>query len=173
MDPLETSTRILEILKRHLTLAESAGKSDASLKELAELDTTAIHSFLDSLDNYKPSTLKSLEDQIRELKYEQAKDRQRIAELESYLQSKNGSHRDFSLLSVKLMKEVLSQRRGRGMDYRDVLNFFHFQNNEEAYRLMRKTASMYPLDLKLIKRNHSKRKLIIISHENALHSISR
>ena len=103
------------------------------------------------------SIIKELKKEMKELKemqgifaYGQAEDRARITELEMYLDIKNnGGRRDFDLLTIKLKKEVLSRRTG--MDYKDILNFFHFKSHEEAFRLMNKTVGNFPLELKLHK----------------------
>lgn len=99
--------------------------------------------------------IERLKKEIADLKYEQGKDRQRIAELELYINSKNEGRRDFDHLSVKLRKEVFDRKSG--MDYKDVLNFFHFKSHEEAFRLMKKTAKKFPGELKLHKPNGGKR----------------
>ena len=105
--------------------------------------------------------IKELKKRIDKLEKEQARDRenfgnergmdrQRIADLEEYLDVKNnGGRRDFDLLTIKLKKEVLNRRTG--MDYKDILNFFHFKSHEEAFRLMNKTVGNFPLELKLHK----------------------
>ena len=101
--------------------------------------------------------IKELKKEMKELKemqgifaYGQAEDRARIKDLETYLEIKNnGGRRDFDLLTIKLKTEVLSRRTG--MDYKDILNFFHFKSHEEAFRLMNKTVGNFPLELKLHK----------------------
>ena len=113
--------------------------------------------------------IKTLKKEMKELKemqgifaYEQAQDRARIKELEIYLEVKNnGGRRDFDLLTIKLKTEVLSRRTG--MDYKDILNFFHFKSHEEAFRLMNKTVGNFPLEVKLHKNKTGRggRKMIV------------
>ena len=113
--------------------------------------------------------IKELKKEMKELKemqgifaYGQAEDRARIKDLETYLEIKNnGGRRDFDLLTIKLKTEVLSRRTG--MDYKDILNFFHFKSHEEAFRLMNKTVGNFPLELKLHKNKTGRggRKMIV------------
>lgn len=90
-------------------------------------------------------------------------DRRRIAELEEYVHTKDNGRMDFDYLSVKLKKELL--KRGGGMDYKNVSDFFHF-SPQEAYRLMGKTVKNFPFDveIKTIK-NGNKHKKVIIGKE--------
>lgn len=162
------SVRFLEILKRDLATHESLSEDDADeyTRKKGKEEADILRKFLSAFNSGYSSPCEDLKKEIIELRYEQAKDRQRIAELELYLGNKNnGGRRDFDLLSVKLMKEVL--RRRKGMDYKDVLNFFRFNANVEAFRLMRKTAKNFPNELKLYKPKVKGRQVIVRLQEGA------
>lgn len=87
-------------------------------------------------------------------------DRQTIAELRLYFDSKDWKRKNFDVLAVQLMKEVLN--RTRGLDYKIVMNIFNFGSREEAYRLMEKTVKKFPRDvmIKHTYRSNRKRRLI-------------
>ena len=104
-----------------------------------------------------------LESEILELGNNQGKLRREIAELREYIQTKDNGRMDFDYLAVMLKKELL--KRGRGMDYKSVSDFFHF-SPQEAYRLMEKTIKNFPFDveIKIIKNSNKKKKIIIAMH---------
>ena len=111
--------------------------------------------------------LEKLEAKVAELEAEtnlqRAIDRKRIAELEESIRTKDNGRMDIDVLSVKLKKVVL--KRKRGMDYKEVLNYFDF-SAQQAYRLMEKTVKNFPLDVELKEiKNSNKRKKVIIGKE--------
>ena len=99
-------------------------------------------------------------EKLIDLENERGIDKQRIADIEQMLSAKEGGRRDFELLTAKLMREIL--RRESCMDYKEVKNFFHFKSPAEAYRLIEKTYSMFPeeLKIKVIKNSNKKKKVI-------------
>jgi len=90
----------------------------------------------------------------------QGKDRQTIAELGLYFNSKDWKRNNFEVLAVQLMEKLL--RRKKGMDYKDIMKTFNFGSRAEAYRLMNITVKKFPLDvrIKIIKSNGRKKRLI-------------
>ena len=90
----------------------------------------------------------------------QGKDRQNIAELRLYFDSKDWKRNNFEVLAVQLLKKLLNRKKG--MDYRDIMKTFNFESRAEAYRLMDKAVKKFPLDvrIKTIKSNGRKKKLI-------------
>lgn len=174
--------RFKEILRRDIYTAESiAEESDDNVfKKRGKEDAEVVTKFLTLLENAisSPSSLPSptspspssstflseiskLREDISTLRYEQAKDRQRIAALELYFNSKNNGHRDFDLLAVELLKKLANRKR---MDYKDILNSFNFKSHEEAYRLMKKIALKFPYEAKIIhkKIGHNKTKRVLV-----------
>ena len=109
--------------------------------------------------------IKRLEEDLSNQKYEQAIDRQKIADLKLANSAKEGSQRDFDLLTVDLLKAVST--RERGMDYRDVRNHFGFKSDVEAYRIMDRTVKKFPLDVKMKEVTYGKRtkKVLFYTHE--------
>ena len=90
----------------------------------------------------------------------QGKDRQTIAELGLYFDSKNRKRNDFDILAVQLLKKLLSRKKG--MDYKDIMKTFNFGSRAEAYRLMNITVKKFPLDvrIKIINSGGRKKRLI-------------
>ena len=92
-------------------------------------------------------------------------DRQTIAELRLYFDSKDWKRKNFDVLAVQLMKEVLN--RTRGLDYKIVMNIFNFGSREEAYRLMEKTVKKFPRDVMIKHTYRSSRKRRLITRVGA------
>lgn len=121
----------------------------------------------ESNDEDALAIIKEFKKEIEELKeeqvkdrYERAKDRQRIAELELYINSKDWKRNNFDVLAVQLMKKLLSRKKG--MDYRDIMNTFNLTSANGAYKLMEKTALKFPADVKIhIIKNNKRRKKVI------------
>ena len=111
--------------------------------------------------------IKELKKEIEELKeeqvrdrYERAKDRQRIAELELYINAKSNNRNNFDILAVQLLKKLLNRKKG--MDYKDIMNTFDLTSANGAYKLMEKTALKFPADVKIhIIKNNKRRKKVI------------
>ena len=95
----------------------------------------------------------------------QGRDRQTIAELRLYFDSKDWKRKNFDVLAVQLMKEVLN--RTRGLDYKIVMNIFNFGSREEAYRLMEKTVKKFPRDVMIKHTYRSSRKRRLITRVGA------
>lgn len=108
--------------------------------------------------------VQALETKIAKLEAEnnlqRAEDRQRIAELEEYIRIRENSRNDTDILSVKLKRIIL--KRERGMDYKEIRNVFDF-SPQQAYRLMEKTAKIFPFDVEIkeVKNSNKKKKIII------------
>ena len=120
------------------------------------------------MDGDAPTAIiKELKKEIDELKeeqvkdrYERAKDRQRIAELELYINAKDWKRNNFDILAVQLMKKLLSRKKG--MDYKDIMNTFNLTSANGAYILMEKTALKFPTDVKIhIVKNSKRNKKVI------------
>lgn len=90
----------------------------------------------------------------------QGKDRQNIAELRVYFDSKDWKRNNFEVLAVQLLEKLLNRKKG--MDYKDIMKTFNFGSRAEAYRLMNKTVKKFPLDvrIKIIKSGNRKKRLI-------------
>jgi len=101
-----------------------------------------------------------LKQEVTDIRYQQALDRQRIAALELALDATSSGRRNYKVLASKLLKEL--QRRQTAMDYRDIRNFFHFGEDKEAYRLLRLTHKMYPGDTKIIYEHDRKHNIAIV-----------
>lgn len=106
------------------------------------------------------SDIERLEAKILELENEIGKRRQEIADFREYILTKENERNDFNFLSVKLKKKLF--KRGKGMDYLNVADVFEL-SNKEAYRLMDKTVTLFPLDveIKYIKNGNRRKKIII------------
>ena len=90
----------------------------------------------------------------------QGRDRQTIAELRLYFDSKDWKRNNFDILAVQLMKKLLSRKKG--MDYKDIMNTFDLTSANGAYKLMEKTALKFPADVKIhIIKNNKRRKKVI------------
>lgn len=102
-----------------------------------------------------------LKQEIVDIKYQQALDRQRIATLELALDAISvGGRRNYKVLATKLFKEL--SKHQTAMDYRDIRHFFHFNEDKEAYRLLHLTHKMYPGDTKIINAADKKRNIAIV-----------
>lgn len=112
--------------------------------------------------------IKTLEEELSNQKYERAIDRQKIADLKLANHTKEGSQRDFDLLTVDLLKAVSA--RERGMDYRDVLSLFGFKSDTEAYRIMDRTVKKFPLDVKMKEVKYGKRAKKVIFYIGEIRS---
>jgi len=106
--------------------------------------------------------IKILEEELSNQKYERAIDRQKIADLKLAIHTKEGSRRDFDLLTVDLLKALSTGERSMG--YKEVRALFNFKSNEEAYRIMNLTVKKFPLDVKLKEVKYGKRTRKVISH---------
>jgi hypothetical protein len=130
----------------------------------------------EKLEQHIKALKTELSDQKAELsdfENERGKDRRRISELELALQAKEGSQRDFDLLTVELLKEV--SQRERGMDYKAVRGFFKFNSDIEAYRIMDRTVKKFPFDVKIkeVKYGKKTKKVIFYVGEIRLHVRSK
>lgn len=101
-----------------------------------------------------------LKQEVADVRYQQAMDRQRIAALELALDAVNSGRRNYKVLASKLLREL--DKRGTAMDYRDIRNFFRFSEDKEAYRLLHLTHKMYPGDTKIINATDKKRNIAIV-----------
>lgn len=99
-------------------------------------------------------------EKIQNIENERGRDKQRIADLELTLSTKEAGRRDYDLLAVKLMKEVTGRKRG--MDYRDVRSLFCFKSDTEAYRLMQRAITDYPeyIEEREIKNSNRHKKIL-------------
>jgi hypothetical protein len=105
---------------------------------------------------------------LSDFENERGKDRQKISTLRLALQAKEGSQRDFDLLTVDLLKAVSKQERG--MDYKEVRAFFKFKSDTEAYRIMDRTVKKFPLDVKIKEVKYAKRTKKYIFYVGESHS---
>jgi len=105
-------------------------------------------------------TREEFEKAMGERNHERAFDRKRIKRLEQYINPEGRTRNDFDILANQLMDEVLN--RTKGIDYKIVMNIFHFRSASEAYRLMEKAVKKFPRDvrIKVINRNGRKKRLI-------------
>ncbi len=101
-----------------------------------------------------------LKQEVSDVRYQQALDRQRIAALELALDAANSGRRNYKVLASKLLREL--HKRGTAMDYRDIRNFFHFSEDKEAYRLLHLTHKMYPGDTKIVNASDKKHNIAIV-----------
>lgn len=110
--------------------------------------------------SYPSDEIAYMKQEVADVRYQQALDRQRIAALELALDATSTGRRNYKVLASKLLKEL--QRRPTAMDYRDIRNFFHFGEDKEAYRLLHLTHKMYPGDTKIINATDKKRNIAIV-----------
>jgi hypothetical protein len=110
---------------------------------------------LDEDINVLTAELADQKTKLSDFENERGKDRQEISALRLALHAKEGSQRDFDLLTVDLLKAV--SKRERGMDYKDVRGFFNFKSDTEAYRIMDKTVKKFPLEVKIKEVKYGKR----------------
>lgn len=101
-----------------------------------------------------------LKQEIADVRYQQALDRQRIATLELALDAASSGRRNYKVLASKLLLAL--RNRKTAMDYRDIRNFFHFSEDKEAYRLLHLTHKMYPGDTKVINATDKNRNIAIV-----------
>jgi predicted RNase H-like nuclease (RuvC/YqgF family) len=104
--------------------------------------------------------IEQFQEKTNNLGNEIGKLRQEISELREYLATKESGRMDFNYLSVILKKEL--HKRGKMMDYKAISDFFHFRSAPEAYRLMNKTAKLFPFDVEIRYINNSKKKKKVI-----------
>jgi len=141
---------------------------DTETKAIEDLGVEEILHVLLTRYEKLENRIKILEEELSNQKYEQAIDRQKIADLKLSNSAKEGSQRDFDLLTVDLLKAVSA--RERGMDYRDVRNHFGFKSDVEAYRIMDRTVKKFPLDVKIKEVTYGKRNKKVISRANEIRS---
>lgn len=104
--------------------------------------------------------IERLEAKIIMMQNEMGRDKQRISELHDYIHTKEKGRGDFDYFSIQLRKELL--KRGNGMDYKSVSDFFHF-SAQEAYRVMDRASRNFPFEIEVQKiKNGAKRKKIVI-----------
>lgn len=101
-----------------------------------------------------------LKQEVADVRYQQALDRQRIAALELALDAASSGRRNYKVLASKLLREL--HKRGTAMDYRDIRNFFRFSEDKEAYRLLQLTHKMYPGDTKILNATDKKHNIAIV-----------
>jgi len=109
---------------------------------------------------YPPDEITYLKQEMADVKYQQALDRQRIAALELALDAASSGRRNYKVLATKLLKQL--EKRSTSMDYRDIRNFFHFSEDKEAYRLLHLTHKMYPADTKILHEHDKKHNIAIV-----------
>ena len=112
------------------------------------------------ISSHAPDEIAYLKQEVADVRYQQALDRQRIAALELALDAVNTGRRNHKVFASKLLKEL--QKRKIAMDYRDIRNFFRFNADKEAYRLLHLTNEMYPGDTKIINVSDKSRNIAIV-----------
>lgn len=87
---------------------------------------------------------KQLKNDIGNIAYQHAQDRQKMAVMQNYLNNKkNGTRRDFEWFANELLKhmidKILKHKRhtSASMDYKEVKLCLRFKHDAEAYRIMR------------------------------------
>jgi hypothetical protein len=115
---------------------------------------------LDECINVLKAELADQKTKLADFENERGKDRQEISALRLALQTKEGSQRDFDLLTVDLLKAV--SKRERGMDYKEVRGLFKFKSDIEAYRIMDRTVKKFPLEVTIKEVKYGKRNKKVI-----------
>jgi len=94
-------------------------------------------------------TVEKLDKQIGNIAHEHAKDRQKIAVIESYLNTKkSGIRRDFGWYANELLKHMIKKimkhknHTTASMDYKEVKLCLRFEYDAEAYRMMREVMPL-------------------------------
>ena len=141
---------------------------DTETKAIEDLGVEEILHVLLTRYEKLENRIKILEEELSNQKYEQAIDRQKIADLKLANSAKEGSRRDFDLLTVDLLKAV--SKRERGMDYKEIRGLFNFKSNEEAYRIMDLTVKKFPFDAEIREVTYRKRSKKVIFYVGEVRS---
>lgn len=110
--------------------------------------------------SHAPDEITYLKQEVADVRYQQALDRQRIAALELALDAVSTGRRNYKVFASKLLRAL--RKRKTAMDYRDIRNFFHFNEDKEAYRLLHLTHKMYPGETKIINASDKKHNIAIV-----------
>ena len=125
---------------------------------MEEISNLLKSEFLVNFENLSKE-VETLKNNLKDTRFEQAIDRQRIAVLERYIDVKETTRRDFDWEATKLRNELVSRKSG--MDYNAIHNFCHFKSKTESYRLMDRVLKLFDKDIREIKVGKKNKRVLI------------